>query len=254
VSAARFASLVPCVSAFDASAFALGPSETAALDPSQKLLLRLAAGLLPSGRGDGARGGGLPAALGSVGDPSTGVFVGVSYQEHAALMASCGGRTTTYTATGSSLSVNAGRVSYVFGLRGPSLAVDTACSSSLVALASSRSYLHARQCDRALVGGCNVLLTPAAMNMYAVAGMLAPGGRCRVMDASAEGYVRAEAAVMLHVAHQRRPDGVDLAGGTTGAVILSGARCAPPPRRRPGRPAPPGAACPAPPPAALPRR
>jgi 3-oxoacyl-(acyl-carrier-protein) synthase len=146
----------------------------------------------------------------------------VSYQEHTALAARCVGRTTTFTATGSSISVNAGRVSYLFGLRGPSLTVDTACSSSLVALASSRSYLHSRQCDRALVGGCNVLLTPAVMNMYAIAGMLAPGGRCRVMDASAEGYVRAEAAVVLHVACRYHADGVDVSGGTTGAVILSG--------------------------------
>lgn len=41
------------------------------------------------------------------------------------------------------LSVACGRVSYAFGLSGPSLAVDTACSSSLVATHLAAAHLAA---------------------------------------------------------------------------------------------------------------
>lgn len=69
-----------------------------------------------------------------------------------------------------------------------------------------------------------MLLSATTMNMYAIAGMLAPGGRCRTMDASADGYVRAEAAVMLHVAVRRGIGSIDLEGHTTGGAILAGER------------------------------
>ena len=39
-----------------------------------------------------------------------------------------------YTASGVAHSIASGRLSYVLGLRGPSVAIDTACSSSLVAI------------------------------------------------------------------------------------------------------------------------
>jgi acyl transferase domain-containing protein len=72
-------------------------------------------------------------------DPTTlterrvGVYVGATSHEYAVLEA-IRGEGSTFAATGTNNSLLANRVSYVLGLRGPSLVVDTACSSSLVAV------------------------------------------------------------------------------------------------------------------------
>jgi len=101
---------------------------------------------------------------------------------------------TAYTATGNTLSVASGRISYTFGLQGPALTVDTACSSSLVSLHTAYNSLLLRQCTRAVNAGANMMLsvdTPAA---FAKSGMLSAEGRCKTLDVAADGYVRAEAA------------------------------------------------------------
>jgi acyl transferase domain-containing protein len=96
------------------------------------------------------------------------------------------------------------RISYTFGLKGPSLSVDTACSSSLVATALAKQALRSgpgadAAASSALVGGINMLLLPSTSAMFQRAGMLAPDGRCKALDAAADGYVRAEAAAMMLV-------------------------------------------------------
>ena len=64
----------------------------------------------------------------------------------------------------------AGRISYLYGLNGPSMAIDTACSSSLVAVSSGRSALLLGASAEALAGGVTLMLSPTTMAMYAVAG------------------------------------------------------------------------------------
>ena len=68
------------------------------------------------------------------------------------------------------VSAAAGRLSYVFGLSGPSVAVDTACSSSLVAVGQAHNALMLGVVPACLAGGVNLLLSPHTHAMYAVAG------------------------------------------------------------------------------------
>lgn len=101
---------------------------------------------------------------------------------------------SSYSATGSlSLSVAAGRVSYTFGLRGPSVAVETACSSSLVSLHTAFNSIALGQCSVATNAGVNMLLVPGTTAMFQKAGMLATDGRCKTLSNAADGYARADA-------------------------------------------------------------
>src|SRR5260221_12095854 len=92
-----------------------------------------------------------------------------------------------YVATGSSLSIAAGRLSYVLGVQGPALAVDTACSSSLVAVHLAMQVLRSGESDVALAGGVNLVLAPEVSINFSRAGMLAADGRCKTFDAAADG-------------------------------------------------------------------
>ncbi|MGH3580787.1 MAG: type I polyketide synthase, partial [Mycobacterium sp.] len=78
------------------------------------------------------------------------------------------------------------------GLHGPAVTVDTACSSSLVAIHQACQALLLDECDLALAGGANVLLSPATMITFSQSRMLAADGKCKTFDASADGYVRGE--------------------------------------------------------------
>jgi myxalamid-type polyketide synthase MxaB len=89
------------------------------------------------------------------------------------------------------------RLSYLFDLRGPSLAVDTACSSSLVAIHLACQSLWTGESACALAGGVNVILTPDVSIAFSQARMLASDGRCKTFDAAANGYVRSEGAGMV---------------------------------------------------------
>ncbi|HEX8619255.1 MAG TPA: polyketide synthase, partial [Thermoanaerobaculia bacterium] len=173
--------------AFDAAFFRMSPAEARLTDPQQRMLLELSFACLEDA-------GILPAALKGT---NAGVFVGASTCDYSRLVQEAGVEVEPHHGVGSSLAVIANRVSYFFDLSGPSLVVDTACSSSLVALHSAVQSLRAGECSAALVGGVNLICHPDLSIAYHKAGMLSPDGRCKVFDASANGYVRSEGAVVL---------------------------------------------------------
>ncbi|KAL6765563.1 thiolase-like protein, partial [Haematococcus lacustris] len=124
---------------------------------------------------------------------AVGVWVGVSQLEYAALSLQQTA-VSPYYATGSHLAVSSGRLSFTFGLHGPALTVDTACSSSLVTSHLAARSIQSGEVGRALTLGVNLTLASSWTLACNRAGMLAPDGRCKTLDASADGYVRAEGA------------------------------------------------------------
>ena len=156
------------------------------MDPQQRLVLEVSwealehAGQAP-GRLDGS---------------ATGVFLGICNSDYSRLLQDHDS-SDAYIGTGNAFSVAAGRVSYLLGLEGPSLAVDTACSSSLVTVHLACQSLHSGECRMALAGGVNLVLSPESTVNFAKLRMLSPGGRCRTFDAAADGFVRGEGCGMV---------------------------------------------------------
>jgi acyl transferase domain-containing protein/acyl carrier protein/predicted O-methyltransferase YrrM len=185
----RHGGFIGDVSRFDAGFFGISPREAVSLDPQQRLLLEVAwealenAGVAPE-KLMGRRGG---------------VFVGISSGDYAMLHAKTidAASVDAYFGTGNALSTAAGRLSYTLGLQGPCMSVDTACSSSLVAAHLACQSLRAGECELALVGGVNLILTPEPTINFCRARMLAADGHCKTFDAAADGYVRAEGAGMV---------------------------------------------------------
>ncbi len=181
--ATRYGGFIDAVQDFDADFFGISPREARSLDPQQRLLLEVSWEALE-------RAGILPKTL--MGQP-VGVFVGLcsnDYSQH--LLSRPLTDIDAYLATGNSHSTAAGRLAYILGLTGPCLAVDTACSSSLVAVHLACQSLQQSECEIALVGGVNCLLSPEFSINFSQARMLAPDGRCKTFDARADGFVRSE--------------------------------------------------------------
>ncbi|MCC7361296.1 MAG: SDR family NAD(P)-dependent oxidoreductase [Anaerolineales bacterium] len=170
------------VSGFDADFFGLAPREVERMDPQQRLFLEVAWDALESA------GQTQTQLAGS----ATGVFVGVSTNDFQHLRLGDRQAIGPYDGSGTAHSIVANRLSYLLNLQGPSVAVDTACSSSLVAVHLACQSLRLAECDLAVAGGVNVILTPEPLIALSKAQMLAPDGRCKTFDARANGYARGE--------------------------------------------------------------
>lgn len=172
---------------FDASFFGISPREAESLDPQQRLLLELAWETLEDANISADR----------LFDTNTGVYLGIANSDYMRMLLADSDSIDTYTITGNALSTAAGRISYVLGAQGPAMSVDTACSSSLVAVHLAVRALRDRECDVALAGGVNLILTPEMTINFSRARMMAADGRCKTFDAAADGYVRSEGGAFV---------------------------------------------------------
>ncbi|HYO66176.1 MAG TPA: polyketide synthase, partial [Archangium sp.] len=167
---------------FDPDFFGISPREAVLLDPQQRLVLEVAWEALE-------RAGIAPEQLmGS----TTGVFLGLMTDDYKQACYADPEQHDVYTFTGNGHCFPPGRLSYVLGLQGPSMAVDTACSSSLVSVHLACQSLRSGESSLALAGGVSLHVSQTTMRVVARTSALSPDGRCMTFDAQANGYARGE--------------------------------------------------------------
>ncbi|WP_343575864.1 type I polyketide synthase [Mycobacterium sp.] len=199
---------------FDPHFFGISPREANLVDPQQRLLLRTTWEALEDG--------GISAD--NLAGTDVGVFVGGFTLDYQLLQNQ--GRTSryrfkTHSATGMMMTMLANRISFTFDFRGPSMTVDTACSSSLVAVHLAALSIWNGECDLALAGGVNIMIGPNTAIAESKSGFLAPDGRCKAFDQSADGYARGEGGAVVVIkplAHALR-DGDDVYAQILGTAV-----------------------------------
>lgn len=172
------------IEGFDAEFFQITPKEAEYLDPQQRFMLELtwealvSAGIAPS----------------SLAGSDAGVYAAVNSTDYGRRVLEDLARTGPYAVNGTTDYGIANRVSYFLDLHGPSMAVNTACAASLTALHVAGQALAAQEIPLAIVGGMNIISTPALNVALQGAGALAPDGRSKAYDDAADGYGRGEGA------------------------------------------------------------
>ncbi|MGK7921460.1 MAG: alpha/beta fold hydrolase [Trichodesmium sp.] len=197
----KHGSFIQQVDRFDPSFFGISPREAVSLDPQQRLLLEVTwealenAGVAPN----------------NLRNSKTGLYVGICTDDYTSIQLATGTAkivtqilnqssrndentvsADAYSSLGNSRSMAVGRISHLLGLQGPNIQLDTACSSSLVATHLACQSLRLKESNLALVGGVNLILSPGNTIARSKIRALAPDGRCKTFDASADGYGQGE--------------------------------------------------------------
>lgn len=175
------------IAEFDARFFRVSPAEANEMDPQQRQLLEVCwealenAGINPvKTRGS-----------------KTGVFIGISSNCEYGKLPQDAKKINQYIATGTNSSIASGRISYVYGWNGPSLSTDTACSSSLVSAKLAVDSLRRGECNMAIAGGVNLLISSDVMSSLCMMHAVSEDGRCKPFDKAADGYGRGEGCGIL---------------------------------------------------------
>jgi len=187
------------VDKFDALFFGISKREAQMMDPQQRIFLETVWKAIED---SGHR-------VSDLSGTRTGLFVGAATNDYVDVMNRLDIDLDGYSASGNSHSVLANRISFLLNLRGPSAPIDTACSSSLVALHRAIESIHTGSSDMAIVGGVQVMLSPAAYISFGMAGMLSNDGKCKTFDKRADGYVRGEGsgAIVIKPLSKAEADG-----------------------------------------------
>jgi mycobactin polyketide synthetase MbtC len=210
--------------AFDPEFFGISPREAIAMDPQQRVALRVAwrslenAGINPD----------------DLGGHDVGCYVGASVTGYGPDMAEYSNH-SGHLITGTALGVISGRIAYTLGLAGPALTVDSSCASALAAFHVAVQSVKTGDCDMALAGGVCVMGSPGFFVEFSKQHALSDDGHCRPYSAHASGTVWAEGAAMFvlqrrsgalrdgrRVLAEMRSTCVNQDGRTTGLTAPSG--------------------------------
>jgi acyl transferase domain-containing protein len=174
---------------FDSAFFGMTPVEAMWLDPQQRAMLEVAYECFESA--------GLP--LEAVAGSNTGVFIGSFTSDYQQMSTVERDFRHNYAATGVDVGIISNRINNAFNLSGPSFTINTACSSSVYAIHNACHALRTGDCEAAIAGGVNLILTVDQHMNTAKLGVLSPTSECHTFDASADGYGRAEGAGALYL-------------------------------------------------------
>jgi polyketide synthase 13 len=200
------------IKGFDSEFFALSKTEADNIDPQQRMALELTWEALEHAR--------IPAS--SLRGEAVGVYIGTSVADYSFLAMSDPTVAHPYAITGTASSIVANRVSYFYDFHGPSVAIDTACSSSLVAAHQAVQALRSGECNVAVAGGVNALITPAVtLGFDEVGQVLAPDGRIKSFSSDANGYTRSEGGglLVLKRVDDARRDGDQILAVIAGSAV-----------------------------------
>lgn len=193
----KYGGFAPDIDKFDPLFFGISPREAELMDPQHRLFIQCvwklieAAGYAPK----------------SLSGRKIGMFIGMNLQDYAHMIDRAGVMEALYlTSLRHIFCPN--RLSFYLNIHGPSQVIDTACSSSLVALHRAVMSIQHENCEMAIAGGANLIISPDMHIMYSKVGMICEDGRCKTFSKDANGYVRSDGvgAVLLKALHHAERD------------------------------------------------
>ncbi len=202
--------LLKNINYFDPYFFHISPKEAIEMSPSQKIMMELTweayeHSSLKKSEFYGSK---------------TGVYIGNIWAGFEHLRKSRKSEINNFSATGQSANIIANRISYHFGLTGPSLVMDTGCSSSSVAIMLAVQSLRDHSSNMCIAGGVNLIIDPDEYIYLSKFGGLSSKGECRAFDIDGDGFVRGEGAGILLL---KRLDDAEKDGDNIYAIIRGGA-------------------------------
>jgi acyl transferase domain-containing protein/aryl carrier-like protein/NAD(P)-dependent dehydrogenase (short-subunit alcohol dehydrogenase family) len=210
---AKWGGFIDGVKAFDPAFFKITPRDAELIDPQDRKFLEVVWRLFD-------QSGYTEARRSEKHRNSVGVYVGAFFG-HYELWGVTEHLHGAANVPNSAISLIANRVSYFFGLHGPSVALDTMCSSSLTAVHLACRALLSGECELAVAGGVNLILHPQKYLYLCQSRFLAKDGLCRSFGANGSGYVPGEGvgALLLKPLSKAIQDGDRIHATIVGTAI-----------------------------------
>ncbi|GLI04439.1 hypothetical protein YDYSG_04690 [Paenibacillus tyrfis] len=183
----KWGGFIADIDKFDPLFFGISPREADLMDPQQRLLMMYVWKAIEDA--------GYSAS--SLSGTDLGLFIGTGNSGYNVLMAQADEALEAYSITATVPSVGPNRMSYFLNVHGPSEPIETSCSSSLVAIHRAIAAIRSGDCNAAVAGGVNTILSLDAHISLNKAGMLSKDGRCKAFSEQADGYARGEGVGMI---------------------------------------------------------
>ena len=191
------------IGALDTSFFSMPRMEVERTDPQQRLMLEVTRECFEDAGETAWRGKRIGCYMGSLGEDWCEMYARETQNWG------------PYRYTGYADFALSNRVSYEMNLQGPrfvytynlilldthcnSMTTRTACSASLVALNEACVAISRGDCESAIVGGANLIMSPGATMSMTAQNVLSPDGSCKTFSADANGYARGEAVAAVYI-------------------------------------------------------